>query len=413
MLMPCPAKCEIRLWPKEESVWKMEVWGVPRNAASATPELFPVSRKDRPEIIHSFPSTPTSSPTSRPVAYHDPLSLAHPLVLAPSPITMNSLQLTPQAPHRLLDIRLSPSRSSSSQRPCYRVGPALTNNTTVSHNVSHSRKRKADDDEPSPEEAMSSSPSNSPSQFTRSLPAGIRLSNKRARSGPAGRPLGLPRLLETLDAQELRQVLQNMCTRHPDLVPELENTAPRPSVSSALTVLKKYEQDLSSAFPFGGDPASDYAYNRIKQPLMSLLDALADFTPHFLPPNETQPNQSLQFLDGTTEIVHRLPEWHSYQNQLHKQNAYEEIAGAWSFAIRESAKRAGGMQLVYGGWDQKIKEHNVRSGGRLQEAVDELAGSGVGADNQAEVRSADLNSLRQEMLSGTYGGSHPVRVGPW
>lgn len=261
---------------------------------------------------------------------------------------------------------------------------------------------------------MSSSPSGSPNLLTRPLPAHTRPSHKRARSGPVGRPLALNRLLETLDAQELRDLLQSMCNRHPDLVADIEQTASRPSVPSALAVLKKYEQDLHSAFPFGGDPSSDYAYNRVRQQLLSLLDALADFTPHFLPPSETKTTQSLQFLDGATDFIHRLPEWHSFQHRLHKQNAYEEIAGAWALATREAAKRAGGMQMVYGGWDQKIKAHNEQAGGRLQEAVDELENTGLNTGGgQSPSKGGDLNSLRQEMLSATYGSHYPVRVGLW
>ena len=205
-----------------------------------------------------------------------------------------------------------------------------------------------------------------------------------------------------------------MCTRHPELATEVEFTVPRPSVTSALEVLKKYQQDLLSAFPFGGDPGSDYAYNRVRQQLLALLDALADFVPHFLPPHETQITQSLQFLDGATEIIHTLPDWHSFQNQMHKQNAYEEIAGAWALAVKEAAKRAGGMQLVYGGWDQTIKQHNAQAGGRLQEAVDELAGTGIaGGAGHGPHRGGEVSSIRQEMMNGTYGSSVPVRVGHW
>ena len=205
-----------------------------------------------------------------------------------------------------------------------------------------------------------------------------------------------------------------MCSRHPDLATEVEHSAPRPSVSSALAVLRNYEKSLHSAFPFGGDPGSDYAYNRVRQHLLSLLDALQDFVPHFLPPHETQATQSLQFLDGATEIIHALPDWHSFQNQIHKQNAYDEIAAGWAMAVREAAKRAGGMQLVYGGWDQKIKEHNGRARGRLQEAVDELANTEVAAGGLGQgAGRVEMSSIRQEMMSGTYGSNMPVRVGPW
>ena len=279
---------------------------------------------------------------------------------------------------------------------------------------STARKRKAEDDEPQPDDRVMLSPS--PGSSTRPLPANRNI--KRTRTGPTGRPLALPRLLETLDADSLRGVLQSICTRHPDLGSEVEHTAPRPSVPSALSVLNEYESNLQESFPFGGDSTSDYAYNRVRQPLMALLDALADFTPHFLPPNETQAHQSLSFLDGATDIIHRLPNWNSFQNNLHKQNAYEEMSGAWALAIREAAKRAGGIQLQYGGWDQKLAKHNQQANGRLQDAVNELSTnidwmSGQGQVQQHGSRGNDLSSVRQELLSGTYGSNLPVRVGPW
>lgn len=268
---------------------------------------------------------------------------------------------------------------------------------------------------------MSASPSNSPHLSSHPLPAhSTHRHSKRARADVIGRPLALPRLLETLDTESLRNVLQSICTRHPSIGTEVENTAPKPSVASAFNVLKNYESALQSSFPFGDDMGSDYAYNRVRQALMNLLDALADFTPHFLPPNETQASQALAFLDGATEIIHRLPEWSSYQNNLHKQNAYEEISQAWTLAIREAAKRAGGMQLQYGGWDQKIIKHNQQAQGKLQGTVDELKANigWMGGQPPSQQRNQrgnndDIASVRQELLSGTYGANFPVRVGPW
>ena len=280
-----------------------------------------------------------------------------------------------------------------------------------------SKKRKAEDDEPLQDDRMSgSTPSNSLSISAPSLPSQRQI--KRPRSSIVGRPLALPRLLETLDTESLRGVLQLICSRHPSIGSEVESAAPRPSVPSALDVLKRYESTLQSSFPFGGDPTSDYAYNRVRQALLNLLEALADFTPHFLPPNETQATQSLGFLDSATDIIHRLPNWRSFQNNLHKQNAYEEISRAWTLAIREAAKRAGGVQLQYGGWDQKIVKHNQQALGKLQEAVNELNAhigwmGGQQHGQQTGHRGEDIISVRQELLSGTYGSNYPVRVGPW
>lgn len=282
--------------------------------------------------------------------------------------------------------------------------------------VSGSRKRKAEDDEPRPDDRMSTSPSNSPSTAPRSLP--IQRQMKRPKSGLTGRPLALPRLLETLDADSLRSILKIICEHHPLIGSEVVTTAPRPGVSSALDVLKKYESTLQASFPFGGNSTSDYAYNRVRQSLLALLDALSDFTPHFLPPNETQAAQSLSFLDGATDVIHRLPNWDNFQNNLHKQTAYEEMSKAWAIVFREAAKRAGGIQLQYGGWDQKLAKHNQQANGKLQEAVTELNTilRWTGGQLQTQphgARGNDINTVRQELLSGTYGSNLPVQVGHW
>ncbi|KAF2184336.1 tethering factor for nuclear proteasome sts1 [Zopfia rhizophila CBS 207.26] len=301
------------------------------------------------------------------------------------------------APHLLPNNRLSPSRC------------ILSPSNTMS-----SRKRKADDEgSGGDDDRMSASPSGSPAV----LPRPLRHTTKRMRTNVSGRRLPLPRLLETLGADEMRSILQSICERHPEIGTEVVSTAPRPSVQTTLEVLSNYESTFQAAFPFGGRASSDYSYNRVRQHLIELLDALKDFTPHFLPPNESQPATSLAFLDGATEIIHHLPDWDTYQHNRHKQEAYEEMAKAWAVVIREAAKRAGGIQLQYGGWDQKMAKHNEASGGRMQEAVNELRGSlgwmGGESVNPAAGGPADTMSIRQQLLNGTYGMGAPVRVGPW
>ena len=83
--------------------------------------------------------------------------------------------------------------------------------------------------------------------------------------------------------------------------------------------------------------------------------------------------------------------------------------------IREAAKRGGGIQLQYGGWDDKLRRHNELAGGRMADAVSELrqslgwmvAGRGIGMDH-----SDAQPSVRQQLLSGTYGpGATSMRTG--
>lgn len=282
------------------------------------------------------------------------------------------------------------------------------------------RKRKASDD--LGDDRMSTSPTASPSITPLSL-ANARAIKRIRTSTAVGRPLDLPRLLETLKADQMRGLLQQICDENPAIGREIVSRAPRPSVESTLQVLSRYEDDFKAAFPFGTRPTSDYTFNRVKAPMHALIEALKDFTPHFLPPNETQPGVSLVYLDAVTNIVHRLPNWDTYANHQTKHEAYEELAQAWAIVVREAAKRGGGYQLQFGGWDQKLIKHNELSGSRLQGAVNELrqsvgwaaggagtgSAAGAGAGPESLASGADERAaIRQQLFAGTYGSDLSV-----
>ena len=278
------------------------------------------------------------------------------------------------------------------------------------------KKRKAED-EPSPQEdRMSSSPAQSPATSNKTLSQSqTPRTVKKARTNIHGRPLALPRLLETLSANDLRNLLQSICERHPDLGAEVVSVAPRPSVSSAVSVLRQYESTLQDSFPYGGH-SSDYAYNRVRQPLTNLLDALREYTPPFLPPHETQTATSLDYLNEVTAIISRLPDWDNFQNNRHKHEAFEEISKAWALVVREAAKKGGGIQLQIGDWDQKLARYNDISGGKMEEAMSELRASlgWIGGSNGGiSPATNELPTIREHTLSGTYNTGYPVRVGPW
>ncbi|KAI2466408.1 Cut8-domain-containing protein [Annulohypoxylon bovei var. microspora] len=310
---------------------------------------------------------------------------------------MNVL-LSPQPPsfflHQHDSNRRSPTRSSM-----FLVSPF--------HNtIGSSRKRKAEDDG----DEMSVSPTSSPAIQSRQLAP---RPPKKIRSNElAGRPLSLPRLLETLDATQLRAVLQTICERQPEIGEEVVKSAPRPTVECALQVLKEYQDKLRDAFPYG-DSSSDYTYYRVKQPLLALIEALADFTPQYLPPHETSANVSLQYLDGATKVVHSLPEWESHRH--HKENAYDEMSKAWALVINEASKRGGGFTLHSAGWDQILARHNQQSGGRLGAAISSMSANlgwvGGGPSGGIPNASGGQGSILDELMAGNYGS--PVSVGPW
>ena len=303
------------------------------------------------------------------------------------------------APHLLGTPRPSPSRSGT-LRPAasYRLEShhILTPPTEgFGSDRMSSRKRKASEDDL--DDRMSASPTASPAVTGRQLFPASR-STKRSRTAvAAGRPLDLPRLLETLSPDEMRNLLQNICDQNPAIAHEVVTVAPRPSVESTLSVLQKYENTFKESFPFGNRPSSDYTYNRVRQPMLQLIEALKSISP---------------------EIIHRLPTWDTFQHNHAKYDAYDELAQAWALAIRESAKRGGGFHLQYAGWDQKLLKHNEESGGRLQDAVNELRANvtylgGPTAGSATPSNFDERAAIRQQILSGTYGPDVSVGVGRW
>ncbi|ORY83058.1 Cut8 six-helix bundle-domain-containing protein [Protomyces lactucae-debilis] len=192
-------------------------------------------------------------------------------------------------------------------------------------------------------------------------------SNKKTRNLPVGRPLPLPRLLDSLDREGMRDLLKHLCERQPGLSSEVAKQLPRPGVQAALQSLQQLERHIQLAFPFGGDIKGEYAYNRVSPAITQLLEALADYVPSFLPPYEPHALDALAFLDGATGIIARLPEWHNINHMLSKRQAFEEMNGAWTVAFAEAAKRGGGVAAL--GYLEKLREWNTLSGGLLGEAV--------------------------------------------
>ncbi|KAH0613185.1 uncharacterized protein H6S33_009565 [Morchella sextelata] len=182
------------------------------------------------------------------------------------------------------------------------------------------KKRKADEQDDG-RSGMHDDNRYSEDNLPRSPGTSQRMISKRQRSDVTGRPLPLTRLLETVDSHTLKSMLQTICDRHPGLTTEVLSLAPRPTVNSALSTL-------------------NYAFNRVRPALNELLDALSDYTPHFLPPNESQAATSLTFLDEATHIIHRLPNWDNPLHNHSKNMAYEEITKAWV--------RKGGCNLLCG-----------------------------------------------------------------
>lgn len=188
-----------------------------------------------------------------------------------------------------------------------------------------------------------------------------------------GQTLPPHRLLESLDLKGLQQLVTSLCERHPDLFPEVVAMAPRVTVATAVDVLRTKLAAVKDNMPYKSDPEGDYAYLRVKPYLNEFHSALEDYVRHFLPPGESQPSNTLAFLDEATCLVHALPSWSNPLNSHQRYAAYDDLAQAWAMAIKEAVKRpAGALALAQGQWEQRIARHNESAGNRLKVAVNTI-----------------------------------------
>lgn len=193
---------------------------------------------------------------------------------------------------------------------------------------------------------------------------------KRARVNQvASRPLPVSRLVETLDKLALEGLISTLCQNHPELLAEISHLTPKITVNTSLDTLKNRLDAVFLGLPYKGDQQGDYAYLRVKPAVDEFLSALADYTAHFLPPNEPQLSNSLAFLDGATSLLHKLPSWSNPLNNLAKTTAYDGISQAWILTLEEASKRFNGLGLAYGAWEQKLAQHNETSNHRLSASL--------------------------------------------
>lgn len=208
---------------------------------------------------------------------------------------------------------------------------------------------------------------------------------KRLRTEHTRKTAAVPvaRRLELLDTKQLTALVAQICETHPEVLPTVNRLAPAITVDRALATLEGYLKRIGDALPYKGDPTNDYAYLRVQEPLQEFFTALADYTAAFLPPHELQPVQALEFLDGATNLVHRLPQWSSEVNNRMRNRTYEELGVAWAAMLRAVA--VGSPLGLPATWESRARRHNENAFGRLFaaiEALDEL--SPTAADSPAK-----------------------------
>jgi len=266
------------------------------------------------------------------------------------------LAFLPQNNHFTTFPHLAHPKSSPRSSPSPVAGTPSTATRLSPPKLSPTAKRKASsfqDDDPS-DDQEDSVMSTSPQPHHRTL--------KRAR-GPSSqpptskRPLPVNRLLDNLEKPALVTLLSSLLTRHPDLIPEVQSLAPKVTPQTALQAIHKLEETFHASFPYGGDKSGEYAYSRIQTSYNALLQGIADYVTHFLPPSSVNPPELLSFLDSVTDVLHRIPTFHNHIHNLARQSAFADIAAAWQVGIRYFIETNGAFSFSLGGWLARLESH--------------------------------------------------------
>lgn len=154
--------------------------------------------------------------------------------------------------------------------------------------------------------------------------------NKRAKLPIIkGERLPVTRLIETLDRSSMSGLLMNLIRVHPEIQSTIQTLHPRVDINDAMNVLHEKFDAISNNLPYKGDLENDYSYLRIKPYLNEFLNCLSDFILNYLPPNEINIVDSLKFIDMTTKLITKLPNFTSQEYKYINSKCYEQIANTW------------------------------------------------------------------------------------
>ncbi|KAJ1564222.1 Tethering factor for nuclear proteasome sts1 [Cladochytrium tenue] len=186
---------------------------------------------------------------------------------------------------------------------------------------------------------------------------GLRDSITRSAADATEIVLPLTRILETLQKEDLLNIIEGLVTQRPGLDADVAALIPRPSVSSAVAHLQLAKMKLDTAYPFsraaaGQDRSSEYAYNRVRTHLAALLELVGVYLTYFTQPaplaapsssssssaaaaadQNEYPAVAFGFLHHAATLAASLPRWASDAHHAATRRAcWTWVAHAWAVA---------------------------------------------------------------------------------
>jgi hypothetical protein len=237
--------------------------------------------------------------------------------------------------------------------------------------------------------------------------------------------LPLSRILETLEKDDLLNIITTLVAEHPGLEGPVAALLPRPTLTSATSHIQQAQKRLDASFPYSrfGQDRSDYAFNRVKPHLSELIELVSLYLTYFTEPSSCPPDQAHEypslafgFLKIASKAAAALPTWQSEEHNIEaKGSLYSLISSAWRVAINEISRRVRDEGRMYGAvlvgeWyrDLLTESNNLKGSHGFMEALEDFNRAlgwiiGVGGSSVGPA-SASASFTFFPMMSG-HGGS--------
>ncbi|KAJ2828234.1 Tethering factor for nuclear proteasome sts1 [Coemansia furcata] len=219
---------------------------------------------------------------------------------------------------------------------------------------------------------------------------GHRDGRKRTRLMDTAAPneVSLDKLLEPLEEQSLRQLLDTLLTQNPLLAAQVRQLVPKPTVNSACSQLVRLERRLQAAFPYNksGPATDDYTYHRVRPALEELHDTIVMYLDHFThyglasassatQEGQTQeqplnalshPAEWFDLLTQATDVAMRMPKWDRPDNNEIRRETLRQLADGWLRAIMATSRWTEEGHIVGRGmvsqWAQQLDHFYANAG---------------------------------------------------
>ncbi|KAI8376298.1 Cut8 six-helix bundle-domain-containing protein [Radiomyces spectabilis] len=186
----------------------------------------------------------------------------------------------------------------------------------------------------------------------------------------------ITKLLATLNKDKLIELINDLVDSNPHLQREIDAHIPPPTTQSVSLVIGNLEKKLADSFPLNKNPQGgkdDYTFNRVKGPLMDVVNALLEYADHFTSSSDEFPTTIFSYLHYATCVAHRLPTWDNDAHNQIKRDLYSNLVSYWKKAIDIAATKAQqgkiyGQQMVTE-WARQLASHNAETQGLFDDVI--------------------------------------------